>query len=86
MAVDPDSLPVPRCPMAWFPNVIGAALVITTSVNVIRSIAHLHGDGARISPSIIGSVIIRTGSIAAAIATIIWSVARVGVVIASTTC
>jgi hypothetical protein len=73
--------------MSWFPDVIGAALVITTSVNVVRPITHLHGDGPGITPSVIGSVIIRTASIAAAIATtIIWSVARVGAVIASTTC
>jgi hypothetical protein len=72
--------------MSWFPDVIGAALVITTSVNVVRSIAHLHSDGPRITPSVIGSVIIRTASIAAAIATVIWPVARVSAVIASTTC
>ena len=81
MAVDPDSLPVPRCPMSWFPDVIGAPLVITTSVNVVRPIAHLHSDGTRIT-TVIRSVIIRT----AAVATVIGSVARVGAgaVIAST--
>jgi hypothetical protein len=69
--------------MSWFPDVIGAPLVITTSVNVVRSIAHLHSNGTRITPSVIGSVIIRTASIAT---TIIGSVARVGAgaVIAST--
>jgi hypothetical protein len=72
--------------MAWLPNVIAAALVIPRPVNVVRPITHLHGDGPRITPSVIGSVIIRTASITAAIATPIWSVARVGVVIASTTC
>jgi hypothetical protein len=67
--------------MAWLPDVIGAALVITTSVNVIRSIAHLDSNGTRITP-VIRSVIIRT----ATVATIIGSVARVGAgaVIAST--
>jgi hypothetical protein len=72
--------------MSRFPDVIGAALVITTSVNVVRPITHLHGDGPRIT-TVIRSVIIRTASVAAAIAaTIIWSVARVSAVIASTTC
>jgi hypothetical protein len=69
--------------MSWFPDVISAALIITTSVNVVRPITHLHGDGPGITPSVIGSVIIRTASIAT---TIIGSVARVGAgaVIAST--
>ena len=85
MAVDPDSLTVARNPVPWFPDVIGAALVITSPVNVVRPIAHLHRDGTRITPSVIGSVIIRTASIATPIATtIIGSIARVGAVIAST--
>ena len=79
MAVDPDSLPVPRCPMSWFPDVIGAANIIASPVAVIRPIAHLHSDGARITP-VIRSVIIRT----ATIATVIGSVARGGGVVAST--
>jgi hypothetical protein len=61
--------------MSWFPNVIGAALVITRPANVIRPIAHLHSDGTRIT-SVIRSVIIRTATIG--------SVARGGGVIAST--
>ena len=80
MAVDPDSLPVPRCPMSWFPDVISAAYIIARPVAVVRPIAHLHSDGTRITP-VIRSVIIRTATIAT---TIIWSVARVGAVIAST--
>src|SRR5882757_6770582 len=76
MAVDKDSLPVPRCPMSWFPDVISAAYIIARPVAVVRSIAHLHSDGTRISP-VIRSVIIRT-------ATIIGTVARRGGVIAST--
>ena len=80
MAVDPDSLPVPRCPMSWSPDVIGAAYIIARPVPVVRPIAHLHSDGTRITP-VIRSVIIRTACIGT---TIIWSVARVGAVIAST--
>ena len=82
MAVDPDSLPVPRCPMSWFPNVIGAAYIIARPVAVVRPIPHLHSDRTRITP-VIRSVIIRTAAIAT---TIIRSVARVGAgaVIAST--
>ena len=82
MAVDPDSLPVPRCPMAWFPDVISAAYVIARPVAVVRPIAHLYSDGTRITP-VIRSVIIRTAAIAT---TIIGSVARIGAgaVIAST--
>ena len=81
MAVDPDSLPVPRCPMPLFPNVIGAAYIIASPVAVIRPIAHLHSDGTRITP-VIRSVIIRT----ATVPTVIGTVARVGAgaVIAST--
>ena len=87
MAVDPDSLTVARNPVPWFPDVIRAALVIPSPVNVVRPIAHLHSDGTRIPPSVIGSVIIRTASVASTIATtIIRSVARIGTgaVIAST--
>jgi len=80
MAVDPDSLAVPRCPMSWFPDVIGAAYIVTRTAHVVRPIAHLHSDGTRITP-VIRSVIVRTAGIAT---TIIWSVARVGAVIAST--
>ena len=84
MAVDPDSLPVPRCPMSWLPNVIGAAYIIARPVAVVRTIAHCHSDGTRITP-VIRSVIIRTATIATTIATtIIGSVARGGGVIAST--
>ena len=83
MAVDPDSLPVTRCPMSWFPDVIGAAYIIASAVAVVRPIAHLHSDGTRITP-VIRSVIIGTSTVA----TIIGSVARVGAgaVIASTSC
>ena len=82
MAVDPDSLPVTRCPMSWFPDVIGAAYIIARPVAVVRPIANLNCDGTRITP-VIRSVIIRTAAIAT---TIIGSVARVGAgaVIAST--
>ena len=67
-------------PMSWFPDVIGAAYIIARPVAVVRPIAHLHSDGTWITP-VIRSVIIRTATIAT---TIIWSVARVGAVIAST--
>jgi hypothetical protein len=80
MAVDPDSLAVAHNPVSWLPDVIGAAYIIARPVAVVRPIAHLHSDGTRITP-VIRSVIIRTATIAT---TIIWSVARVGAVIAST--
>jgi hypothetical protein len=64
--------------MSWFPDVIGAAYIIARPVAVVRPIANLHSDGTRITP-VIRSVIIRT----AIATTIIWSVARVGAVIAS---
>ena len=79
MAVDPHSLPVPRCPMSWLPDVIGAANIIAPAVAVVGPIADLYSDGTRITP-VIWSVIIRT----ATIATIIGSVAREPAVIAST--
>ena len=82
MAVDPDSLPVTRCPMSWFPDVIGPAYIIARPVAVVRPIAHLHSDGTRVT-AVIRSVIIRTATVAT---TIIGPVARVGAgaVIAST--
>jgi len=81
MSVDPNSLPIARCPVSWFPDVIGAAYIIARPVAVIRPIAHLYSDGTRVT-RVIRSVIIRT----ATVATIIGSVARVGAgaVIAST--
>jgi hypothetical protein len=45
MAVDPDFPTVPRCPMPWLPDVIGAAHVITSAASVIRPIANLDPDG-----------------------------------------
>jgi hypothetical protein len=80
MAVDPDSLAVTHNPVSWLPDVIGAAYIITRPVAVVGPIAHFHSDGTRITP-VIRSVIIRTAAVAT---TIIWSVARVGVVVAST--
>jgi hypothetical protein len=64
--------------MSWFPDVIGAAYIITRPVAIVRPIAHLYSDGTRITP-VIRSVIIRT-------AAIIGSIARIGAgtVIAST--
>ena len=59
--------------MSWFPDVIGASYIVASPVAVVRPIAHLHSDGARIT-SVIRSVIIRT-------ATIIGSVARIPSVI-----
>jgi hypothetical protein len=66
--------------MSWFPDVIGAAYIIARPVAVVRPIADLHSDGARITP-VIRSAINWTATIAT---TIIWSVARIGAVIAST--
>ena len=79
MAVDPDSLPISRGPMSWFPDVISAAYIVARPVTVVRPIAYFHSDGTRVTP-VIRSVIIRTPSVA----TIIGSVARGGGVIAST--
>jgi hypothetical protein len=76
MAVDPDSLPVSHSPMSWFPDVIGAAYVITRTPNVVRSIANLDRDRTRIT-AIIGSATIRSSAI-------IRSVARVSAVSAFT--
>ena len=73
MAVDPDSLTVPPYPMPWLPDVIRAAYVITRAANVVRPIANLDGDGARITSSIIRSTVIRS--------TIIRPVARGGAII-----
>ena len=67
MAVDPDSLPVPRCPMSWFPDVIGAAYIIARPVAVVGPIADCHSDGTRITP-VIRSAIIRTGAMIGTIA------------------
>src|SRR5207248_4405164 len=72
MAVDPGSMTMPRPPMTCSPGVIRVACVITRPMNVIRPIANLDRDRARIT-SIIGSAVI--GS------TIIRSVPRVGAII-----
>ena len=78
MAVDPHSLTVSRCPMSWPPDVIGPAHVITRATNVVRPIANLDGDGARITSSIIRSAVIRSTIIGF---TIIRPVARRGAII-----
>ena len=80
MAVDPDSLPVTRCPMSWFPDVIRAAYVITRAANVVRPVANLDRDGGRITSTVIGSAVIRSTIIRSTIirSTIIRPVARVG--------
>jgi hypothetical protein len=68
--------------MSWFPDVIGAAYIITRPVAIVRPIAHLYSDGTRITP-VIRSVIIRTAAVAT---TIIGSIARIraGAVITTT--
>ena len=76
MAVDPDSLTVPPYPMPWLPDVIRAAYVITRAANVVRPVANLDRDGARITP-IIGSAVIRSTIIRS---TIIRPIARVGAI------
>ena len=80
MAVDPDSLAVTHNPMSWLPNVIGAAYIVARTVHIVRPIAYLHSDGAWITP-VSRPPIIRTAPIAT---TVIWSVARVSAVVAST--
>jgi len=49
--------------MSWFPDVISAAYIIASAVEVVRPIAHLHSDGSRITP-VIRSVARRGGVIA----------------------
>jgi hypothetical protein len=66
--------------MSWLPDVIGTAYIVPTTVHIVRPIAYLHSDGAWITP-ISRPPIIRAAPIAT---TIIWSVARVGAVVAST--
>jgi hypothetical protein len=62
--------------MSWFPDVISAAYIITRPVAVVRPIAYLYRDGARLTP-IIRSAISWNASI-------VGSITRVGAVIAST--
>jgi len=49
VAVDPDSSTVTRCPMSRPPDVIGVAHVITSAAIIIRPIANLDRNGARVS-------------------------------------
>jgi hypothetical protein len=76
MAVDPDALTMPPCPMSWPPGVIRVACVVTRAANVVRPVANLDRDGARIT-SIIRSAVIRSTIIRS---TIIRPVARVGAI------
>jgi hypothetical protein len=73
MAVNPDSLTAAPCPMSRPPDVIGAAHVITRTASVIRPIANLHRDGARVSGI--------SWAVARAITSVIWSVSWITAVI-----
>ena len=77
--MDPNSLAVACCPVSWLPDVIGAAYIIAPTMHIVRPIPDLDSDGTRIT-RVSTSSIIRT-TIAT---TIIWSVARRGTVVAST--
>src|SRR3954471_14102486 len=79
-AVDPDSLAIAHNPASWSPDVIGAAYIVPRTAHVVGPIAHLHSNGTGIT-RVRRSPIIRTAAIAT---TVIWSVARVGAVIAAT--
>jgi hypothetical protein len=74
--MDPNSLAVACCPVAWLPDVIGAAYVISGTVQIVRPITHLDSDGTRITRVSTSSIIRAT--------TIIRSVTRIGTVVAST--
>jgi hypothetical protein len=76
MAVNPDSLTAAPCPMSRPPDVIGAADVITSTASVIRPIANLHRDGARVS-GISWAVARAIG----AITSVIWSVSWITTII-----
>src|SRR3954468_16611085 len=79
-AVDPHSLAIAHNPASWSPDVIGAAYIVARTANVVRPIAHLHSNGAGIT-RVRRAPIVRTATIAT---TVVWSVARVGAVIAAT--
>ena len=70
MAVDPNSLVVAPRPMSRPPNIIRAACIITRAANVVRPVANLDRDGARIASiirctisTIVGPVIARVSSV-----------------------
>jgi hypothetical protein len=59
--VDPDPSTVAPCPMAWPPDVVGPADIITSAASIIGSIANLDSHGTRIGAvarvsSVTGSV------------------------------
>src|SRR6266446_8729269 len=78
VSVDPDSLTAAPCPMSRPPDVIRVAHVITSTAIVIRSVANLHRDGARVSgiswpvASAIGAVAWAIGAIGAGIWSVSW--------------
>jgi hypothetical protein len=49
MAVDPNFLAVPVGPMSWSPHVIRTAYIIARAASVVRPIANLDRDGARVT-------------------------------------
>ena len=59
MAVDPDFLMVPPCPMPWFPHVIGAAYIVARAAHVVRPITNFDRYRSRITSIIRSTTIIR---------------------------
>ena len=69
MAVDPDSLAVAPSPMPRPPNVIGTTHVITRTTSIIRPVANLDCNGARVSGI--------SWAVARPVTAVIWSVSRI---------
>src|SRR5712672_1264348 len=65
MAMDKNFLTVPPSPVSRPPDVIGAAYVITWAAIIIRPVANLDCNGARVS------------GISRAVTAVIWSVPRI---------
>jgi hypothetical protein len=76
VSVDPDSLTMAPSPMSRSPNVIRPAHVITSPASVIRPIANLDGNGARVSG--ISWTVARA---IRAITSVIWSVSWITAII-----
>lgn len=69
MAVDPDLVAVPDCPMSSFPHVVVAADVITGAVSIVRPVANFDGYGSRIRIRRCRAPVVRTRIV---IGTIAW--------------
>src|SRR6266576_2811455 len=69
MAMDPNFLTVPPSPVSRPPDVIGAAYVITRAASIIRPVANLDCNGARVSGI--------SWAVARTVTAVIWSVPRI---------